>query len=720
VSALLAALLVISACGPRTAEEYYQQGLRYFRDKEYARALVAFRNAAAKDRNDHRAQYHLGVSAMETGDTATARRALSMAEQLDKGQSEFSADTRIRMGLLILSERDYDQVRLRAQWVLARDKSNPKALELMGFALAGLAEIEPAKNTLDQLVLQQPGNLQARVLRATLHLAEEQRAEALQTLEQAVAATDRHPAALTALANLKHILGDQNQAIALYEEAVRANPKDIKSRLSLAWLRIRLGQRADGERMLRELVQERPEDLRVATMLPTLYMLGGEPAKAIPLLEALSGKYPKKKLQPGVWHALALAYYLAGRRADAERTLQALLQEDSQFAEGRLLYGMLHLQAGRAKEAIGEFTHVVNQRSDSPVVLFLLALANAADNNGQLAEQQAKKAMDIDPSFLAARTWLVERFLHAGAAAPALAHVREAPPFLRTVPELQVLAAIALVISGQERAAAQEIQSVLKAQPKLLFRYYQKGFASQLSRLETIMPAMEGGLRNEPASIEYLGVLAVTMQLRGQATRAAARVEAQSRHAPASAAHLHLLADAQKKAGRSEAARATLAQLAKLRPNSPMPLLEGAQVELAAGDREAARKRLEELVKLQPNSSEAWSQLAQVYEMQGHMTLATSAYERAVALDKNNLVAANNLAWRLVEDGGDLTRALILAQTARAANPHNADFADTLGWIYFRMGSVTEAEKQLKDALRLQPNSASFRQHLEEIRKKLR
>ncbi len=64
-------------------------------------------------------------------------------------------------------------------------------------------------------------------------------------------------------------------------------------------------------------------------------------------------------------------------------------------------------------------------------------------------------------------------------------------------------------------------------------------------------------------------------------------------------------------------------------------------------------------------------------------------------------IAANNLAWLLAENQGNLDEALQLAQKSVNQIHNSAGFYDTLGWVYFKKGLYTPAVEQLKKAVAL-------------------
>lgn len=63
---------------------------------------------------------------------------------------------------------------------------------------------------------------------------------------------------------------------------------------------------------------------------------------------------------------------------------------------------------------------------------------------------------------------------------------------------------------------------------------------------------------------------------------------------------------------------------------------------------------------------------------------AQAHYEAVLKLNPRFAPAANNLAWILVEHGGNLDVALSHAQMAREQQPNDSYIADTLGWIYYK------------------------------------
>ena len=75
-------------------------------------------------------------------------------------------------------------------------------------------------------------------------------------------------------------------------------------------------------------------------------------------------------------------------------------------------------------------------------------------------------------------------------------------------------------------------------------------------------------------------------------------------------------------------------------------------------------------------------------------------------------MAANNLAGLYSEHGGDLDRALQLAQTAKEAVPEDPLISDTLGWILYKRGVYQRALSLLQQSATKLPDSGEIQYHL--------
>jgi Flp pilus assembly protein TadD len=111
--------------------------------------------------------------------------------------------------------------------------------------------------------------------------------------------------------------------------------------------------------------------------------------------------------------------------------------------------------------------------------------------------------------------------------------------------------------------------------------------------------------------------------------------------------------------------------------------------------------------------------LAGSYELQGDWQKAETSYQKALSIQSDDAVAANNLAYLMLEHGGDVNVALTLAQTARRGLQGMPNSADTLGWAYYHNGSFSAAAPLLEEAVRKAPSNSTYLYHLGLIYTKL-
>jgi len=137
-----------------------------------------------------------------------------------------------------------------------------------------------------------------------------------------------------------------------------------------------------------------------------------------------------------------------------------------------------------------------------------------------------------------------------------------------------------------------------------------------------------------------------------------------------------------------------------------------AQVEQSLGDLPAAIGHYRRAIAIAPGNAALYTTLGTLYEGQGNWQEAQGLYQRALAVQPEEPLAANNLAYIMLEHGGNVTVALTLAQTARRGFPNIPNSADTLGWAYYQNAAYSLAAPLLEDAVKGAPTNAGYRFHL--------
>jgi Flp pilus assembly protein TadD len=121
-----------------------------------------------------------------------------------------------------------------------------------------------------------------------------------------------------------------------------------------------------------------------------------------------------------------------------------------------------------------------------------------------------------------------------------------------------------------------------------------------------------------------------------------------------------------------------------------------AQVQVSSGNIEQGIASYQRAIQLTPSNVELYVGLGAVYDSQGDWQKAQVLHQKALALQPDYAPAANDLAYPMLEHGGDLNGALTLAQTARRGRLTLPNSADTLGWAYYHGGSFSVAAHSSK------------------------
>ena len=69
----------------------------------------------------------------------------------------------------------------------------------------------------------------------------------------------------------------------------------------------------------------------------------------------------------------------------------------------------------------------------------------------------------------------------------------------------------------------------------------------------------------------------------------------------------------------------------------------------------------------------------------------------------------------MVERNENLPQALQMIQRAVNAEPGNGYSLDSLGWAYFKLGNIDEAERYLTEAARIVTSSPGIQEHLGDL-----
>ena len=193
----------------------------------------------------------------------------------------------------------------------------------------------------------------------------------------------------------------------------------------------------------------------------------------------------------------------------------------------------------------------------------------------------------------------------------------------------------------------------------------------------------------------YLGLILIDLDEPEEAIRYFSQVQPGDEFLPASSEALRLITARES----FEAGSIFLKQQANRSPEDSADLT-GLLADLLAetSQLEAALDTYQQGLTIEPDNTHLLYGRAMVYARQDNIVEMEQDLSRVIELEPNNAEALNALGYTLADKTTRTQEALALIRRAFVLAPHSAAISDSLGWAYFRLGNMEQAEKYLKRA----------------------
>lgn len=146
-------------------------------------------------------------------------------------------------------------------------------------------------------------------------------------------------------------------------------------------------------------------------------------------------------------------------------------------------------------------------------------------------------------------------------------------------------------------------------------------------------------------------------------------------------------------------------------PDAVVTAIVRAETLIARDKPEAARETLAKASEASPTSTVLLLMLADLDEQASAYDAAIEQYRRVLEIQPTNLIALNNLAYALAVRKNQPAEALPFARKAAALAPRMGTVLDTLGWIEHLLGNHEAAAGLMEQAVKLEPRNAEIRLH---------
>jgi Flp pilus assembly protein TadD len=713
---LLAAALVAGCSGnPKVLKEkYLESGKRYNAEGKYREAMIQFSNAIKIDKNFAAAHYELSQTYVRMGDFWEAYTELQ--HTVDLQPTNYTA--RLNLGNLLLAGNKPDQAEVQANIVLKAQPNNPDVHALLS-AIAvkhkdkvkALAEIHRA--------------LELDPKRAIFHenlallLSGDPANSALveQELKTAAGLEKKSVNAQVLLSDFYMRQQRWPEAVQASQSAISADPKNIIARETLAQAYFEQGNRAAGEQVLRQASEDLSGNPQGVRLLADYYVASGQREKAKDEFARLAAKYPSDL---ALQEAYVRALLQTGDSATARTLVEDLLKKHSKDPEVVALHAIVLIQQGNAGDAVNALQGAVRDSPQDAFLQFWLGKAALANGQSDLAERSFQEAIRLSPSNFEAQNALARIAAQRGDRG-LLSTM--ADKMIATAPHLAagyVWRAYVESRYNEEDKAEADLKTAIAMAPRDgegylalgKLRFGQKRYAEGDALVEQ-------ALKCDPDSVEALRLLVSYDLFMKQPDKALALINAQIEARPKNSGFYDLLAQYQVQNKKLPEAVASARKAIQINSRDPEAVMLYAQIEVMTGQTADAISVWQQWITAHPADAGAYSILGTLEDSSGNVSLAESYYRKALQIQSTQPIAANNLAYLMLEHGGDVDVALTLAQTARQALPDSPETADTLAWAYYHKGIYGFARDLLEDAVKTDPNDASMHYHLGMVYTKL-
>jgi tetratricopeptide (TPR) repeat protein len=694
--------------------KYFESGQRYSAQGKDREAAIQFSNALKIDKNFADAHYALAQTYLHMGALSAAFGELQRTVNLQPANYK----ARIDLGNMLLAGGKIDDAQAQAATAMAAQPNNPDVHALLSRIAARRGQKDIALNEIHRALELAPNEAALHETLALLEAGDLTLSSSVEDeLKKSVALDPKSVNAKLLLASFYVKNNRLQEAEQVCWSAVATDPNNLGAREALVQIVLKQGNQARAEQVLRQASNDLADKPRGVRMLADYYAGTGQIDKARAEFASLAQKYPKNlSVQEGYVRILLQVKDFA----TAQTVINGLMKKNGKDPQVVVLNGIVLLNNGKPTDAVNALQNAANDAPKDAFIQFWLGKAALAKGDSGLAERSFRQASQLDQHDLGAQEELAR-----------IAGQRGDMNMLSDLADKTIAAnshfpggylwraTVEISRNLQDQAEA-DLKTAMSVAPQdsrayLMLgelRYAQKKYPESTSLLEQ-------ALQYDPNSIGAMRRLINYDLFKKQPAQAVARLNAQIAKSPKNSGFYDLLAQLQIQNKNLDQAAATAQKAIEVNPDDGEAVAIYAQLQAQRGLVANAVGAWEQWSKVHPNNAGGMAILGTLEESRGDTRKAEDYYKKALQIQPAQPIAANNLAYLMLQNGENVDVALTLAQTARRAMPNSPNSADTLAWAYYFKGTYGYARDLLEDAIKINPNSAAMQYHLGMVYSKL-
>ncbi len=701
-------------------QKYFESGEKYFAEGKYREAEIEYRNAIQVDSRFAQAHYHLSQAYLKLGDRNRAFQELNRAFELAPDDARARTD----LANLLISARNPDgtpvadylkQAKPHLDFLKDKQPNSPETHEAWANYYAAQNNLAAAMLEMQQAIAADPHRSESYLLLALFQLRSNLPDQAEANFKKA---TEVDPKALNAQLALGGFYQSRNrlsEAEAQFKHAIEVDPKSPAPRVALVRLLMQEGKKDETESFLRQTKKDLPDNPDGYRMLGDFYATF-DVDKATAEFGSLHSEHPKDLPVKKNYIQLLI---LKSRLDEATKLNNEILKANPHDVEALVYKAQVHLRQNDAAGAVDSLQTALSNDPDNAAAHYQLGLAFAQQHNDAQAESQWREAVRISPDLTDAQRALAALALRRGdidALAQIAQQIITAQPYS---PDGFIFKGIADVAHQKYSDAQQDAQQAMQRAPQSPAPYVQLGNIQLLQKhYAEAEKFYQQALDKDPSSAEGLSGLMNTYFVEKQFDKAIAAANAQIAKSPNNSNFYDLLGTALFNGKKDlPAAEAALRKAIAIDKNNVDALEKLGRVQIQQHSTDQALALYLQSIKDNPREVTFYILSGELYEAKKDWDQAKTMYQQALTIAPDHPLASNNLAYVILQQGGNVDVAMGLAQTARRGMPDSPNAADTLGWAYYQKGIYQSAINQFQEALRLgekrgDPDPADIHCHL--------
>lgn len=392
LSLLLILLLTCTACGSKTKESLYDEGVKQMEAANPGAAVVFFKNALEKDGNYLEARFQLAKAYAALGKSEHAEKEFTKVLTQNPSRDEVLLELAKISNASGKGEQGYSF----GEQYLSKHPGKVEGLEVLGISFAVRKRYAEALDYLTQALKADPTRVATKLELASVHMASGTVEQAKSFLNEVHQADPRNLKAMFMLASAEKGAGNGDKAASWYQNILKVEPNQATAQYKLGLLHLERGEIDKADQLADELVKKLPKKGDGYRLKGLVYFYRNK------IDDAIASLQQSIKLAPTLeaHHFLGLCYYNKGELESALSQFRIILDRVPNARKARLMIAQTLLMQKRTEDGIAEIKKVLAVDDGDAAAHNLLGSAYMSQGLFDEGMRELNRATKLDPKMV--------------------------------------------------------------------------------------------------------------------------------------------------------------------------------------------------------------------------------------------------------------------------------------------------------------------------------